>query len=232
MQMTCRDRNRIAIQSDIIGAAALGIKNVLCLSGDHQSFGNQPLSKKVFDIDSIQLIECVKTMRDEKRIIGSNEKMKQGIDMFIGAAANPFGEPLEFRPFRLKKKVMAGADFIQTQCVFDIETFKAWMSAVRDLGIHEKCYILAGVIPLKSAKMTEYMANDVPGVMMPPEILKRMQRAENEADEGIKICDETIEQLKEIEGVKGIHIMAIEWEKKVAEIVEKAGLLPRPTLSV
>ena len=232
MQMVCRDRNRIAMQSDLIGAAALGIKNVLCLSGDHQSFGNQPYSKNVFDIDSIQLIGAVKRMRDEKKILDVDELMDGEPRMFIGAAENPFAEPLEFRPDRLRKKADAGADFIQTQCVFDIKIFSEWMKAVRGMGVHEKCYILAGVTPLKSAAMTRYMASKVPGIIIPDELVRRMEAGQKEkaAEEGIRICCELIQQLREIEGVAGIHLMAIEWEHRVHEIVERAGLLPRPAV--
>ncbi len=230
MQMVCRDRNRIAMQSDIIGAAALGIKNMLCLSGDHQSLGNQPQSKGVFDIDSIQLINAVRRMRDEKRILDMEGEMEGEMNMFIGAAANPFAEPFEFRPYRLKKKVDAGVDFVQTQCIYDMKLFKEWMNKIRDLGLHEKCYILAGVTPLKSIAMTRYMSKNVSGVIVPDAILKRMKKAPKRkaAEEGIQICCEQIEELREIEGVHGIHLMAIEWENRVGEIVEKANLLPRP----
>ncbi len=233
MQMVCRDRNRIAMQSDLMGAAALGIKNVLCLSGDHQSFGNQPHSKNVFDIDSIQLIGAVKRMRDEKRILDTDETLDVAPSFFIGAAENPFAEPLEFRPYRLKKKIDAGADFIQTQCVYDVKIFSEWMKAVRGLGIHERCSILAGVTPLKSAAMARYMAGKVPGMVIPEGIVKRMEAAPKEkaADEGIRICCELIEQIREIAGVAGIHLMAIEWEHRVRDIVERAGLLPRPAVA-
>ncbi len=230
MQMVCRDRNRIAMQSDIFGATALGISNMLCLSGDHQNFGNQANGKNVFDIDSIQLINTVKRLRDEKKLLDSDEEIEGEVKMFIGAAANPFAEPYEYRPYRLKKKVEAGVDFIQTQCIYDMKMFKEWMKVVRDLGLHEKCYILAGVTPLKSGGMTKYMANNVPGIIIPDEIIKRMTSAPKGegAKEGIKLCCEQIQELREIEGVHGIHLMAIEWEHRAGEIVEQAGLLPRP----
>lgn len=232
MQMVCRDRNRIAMQSDLIGANALGIKNMLCLSGDHQTFGNQPYCKNVFDIDSIQLLEVVKRMRDDKKILDVDDEMEGEFKMFIGAAANPFAEPFEFRPYRLKKKVEAGVDFIQTQCIYDMKMFKEWMKVVRDLGLHEKCRILAGVTPLKSGGMTRYMANNVAGIIIPDEIINRMVGAPKGqgAEEGIKICCEQIQELRDIEGIAGIHLMAIEWEHRVHEIVERAGLLPRPTV--
>lgn len=230
MQMVCRDRNRIAMQSDIIGATALGIKNILCLSGDHQTFGNQTGCKNVFDIDSTHLIGAVKRMRDENKILDIDDEMEGKIEMFIGAAANPFAEPFEFRPYRLKKKVEAGIDFIQTQCIYDMKMFKEWMKVVRDMGLHEKCHILAGVTPLKSGGMTRYMANNVAGIIIPDGIIDRMTKAPKGkgAEEGIKICCEQIEELREIEGVHGIHLMAIEWEHRVPEIVERANLLPRP----
>ena len=232
MQMVCRDRNRIAMQSDIFGASALGIRNLTCLSGDHQSFGNQGGARKVFDIDSVQLVAMVKRMRDERRLMGSDEEIAGTVPMFIGAAANPFAKPYEFRALRLGKKVEAGADFVQTQCVFDVKLFAEWMKAARDLGLHTRCRILAGITPLKSAGMTRYMAEKVPGMRIPEEIMKRMAGAPKGkgSEVGLAICDEIIEQLRQIEGLAGIHIMAIEWEQKVREIVERAKLLPRPTV--
>jgi methylenetetrahydrofolate reductase (NADPH) len=233
MQMVCRDRNRIAMQSDILGAAALGIRNLTCLTGDHQSFGNQAGAKKVYDVDSVQLVSIVKRMRDEHRILGSDDELLGAVPMFIGAAANPFAKPYEFRALRLAKKVEAGADYIQTQSVFDVEMFAEWMKAVRDLGVHTKCRILAGVIPLKSAGMTRYMLENVPGVIIPEAIVKRMSAAPKGkgAETGLAICAEIIEKLRGIEGVAGIHIMAIDWEQRVREIVETAKLLPRPSLA-
>ena len=228
MQMVTRDRNRIAIQSDIFGATALGIKNMLCLSGDHQNFGNQKDAANVFDIDSIQLIQCVKTMRDEGKLCGGEEKIEGEIKLFIGAAANPFADPFEFRVVRLAKKARAGADFIQTQCIYDMDRFKEWMRMVRDRGLHEKLHILAGVTPLKSGGMARYMAKNVAGIIIPDALIERMVKAKEPPQEGIKICVEQIEQLREIKGVHGIHLMAIEWEEKVSEITTAAGLLPRP----
>lgn len=229
IQMTCRDRNRLAIQSDILGAASLGMKNLLCLTGDHQSFGNHPGSKNVFDLDSIQLIQMVKGMRDENKFQCGDE-LKVPPKMFIGAAANPFGDPFEFRVARLAKKVAAGADFIQTQGIYDIERFEKWMEGVRDRGLHEKVYILGGVIPFKSAGGARYIKNKVPGMIVPDELVERMKSASDAKAEGVKIAIETIEQLKTIKGVSGVHIMAIEWEKKIPEIAEGAGLLPRPSV--
>lgn len=228
MQMTTRDRNRIAIQSDIFGATALGIKNILCLTGDHHSFGNQVDSKNVHDLDSIQLIDCVKTMRDNGTLMGGEEKIEGQIKMFIGAAENPFADPFEFRVIRLAKKIRAGADFIQTQCIYDMKRFKEWMKMVRDRGLHEKVHILAGVTPLKSGGMARYMAKNVSGIIIPEEIIDRIVKAKKPSEEGIKLCVEQIQELKEIEGVHGVHIMAIEWEQMVGQITEMAGLLPRP----
>lgn len=225
MQMTTRDRNRIAIQSDIFGAYALGIRNMLCLTGDHQKFGNHPTSKNVFDLDSIQLINLVKVMRDEGKIL-CGEDIEGRPQMFIGAAENPFADPFEFRVVRLEKKVNAGVDFIQTQCIFDINRFKNFMKMVVDKGLHEKVYILGGVTPIKSVGMARYMASSVAGMIIPEELIKRLKDAgkEKAKEEGLKICIETIQQLKEIDGVKGVHIMAIEWESAVPEIVKRTGL--------
>jgi len=229
LQMVTRDRNRIAIQSDILGAAALGINNILCLSGDHQKFGDHSSAKNVYDMDSIHLIQTVKHMRDEGKFLGG-EEIKGVPRFFIGAAANPFADPFEFRVIRLAKKVAAGAQFIQTQCIYNLERFKKWMEQVRDRNIHEKVHILGGVTPMKSLGMANYMKKMVPGMDVPDELIARIKGVDKEkrAEEGIKICVETIQQLKEIEGVHGVHIMAIEWEEMVPRIVEEAGLLPRP----
>ncbi len=229
MQMVCRDRNRIAIQSDIFGAYGLGIRNILCLSGDHQKFGNHPTAKNVFDLDSIQLIQTVKLMRDEHKVLGGDEI--EGVPaMFIGAAANPFADPFEYRVIRLAKKVAAGVDFIQTQCIYDMDKFERFMQMVRDRGLHEKVHILAGVTPLKSVGMARYMKEKVAGMEVPDEIIARMKSAgkEKAREEGLNICVEQIQRLRKIEGVHGIHLMAIEWEDAVHTIVERAGLLPRP----
>ncbi len=229
MQMVCRDRNRIAIQSDILGAVALGIGNVLCLSGDHQKFGNHPTAKGVFDLDSIQLIQALKNMRDEKKFI-CGENITGEIPLYIGAAENPFAEPFEFRVTRLAKKVKAGVDFIQTQAVYDLPKFARWMGMVTDKGLDQKVHILAGVIPMRSLAMARFMREYVAGVSVPDELLNRMEKAKDTKEEGISIALELIEQLKEIPGVHGVHIMAVGWEEIVPRIVEKAGLLPRPVL--
>ena len=229
LQMVVRDRNRIALQSDILGAASFDINNILCLSGDHQIFGDNPQGQNVFDIDSMQLIQMVRLMRDEGKFLGGDE-INRPPQMFVGAAANPFADPFEIRVPRLAKKVAAGVEFIQTQCIYNLEKFEEWMKGARDRGLHEKVHVLAGVTPLKSAGMAKYMKNRVPGMDVPDDVVKRMSDTpkEKQAEEGIKICIETIQRLKEVEGVHGFHIMAIEWEDKVPEIVEKAGLLPRP----
>ncbi len=233
MQMVCRDRNRIAMQSDILGATALGIRNMLCLSGDHQKFGDHPESKNVFDLDSIQLIQTVKMMRDERKLI-SGQEMPEGTEprLFIGAAVNPFADPFEFRVYRLAKKIKAGVDFVQTQCIYNMDKFKEYMKQAHDMGLTEKVYILAGLTPMKSLGMARYMQRSVPGMDVPDEIINRLKGVEkgNQAKEGINITLDQIQMLKEIPGVAGVHLMAIEWEERVPEIVEAAGLLPRPTV--
>jgi len=229
MQIVCRDRNRLAIQSDVLGAIALGVGNFLCLSGDHLKFGNHPTAKGVFDIDSIQLIQSLKNMRDEKKFI-CGEDISGEVPMFIGAACNPYADPFEFRVVRLAKKVKAGADFIQTQAVYDVAKFARWMEMVTDKGLDRKTHILAGVIPIRSAGMARYMRDYVSGVSVPDEIVTRMEQAASAKEEGATIAVELIEQLKEIPGVHGVHIMAVGWEDIVAEITKRAGLLPRPIL--
>jgi methylenetetrahydrofolate reductase (NADPH) len=230
LQMVCRDRNRIALQSDILGAAAVGVSNILCLSGDHQTFGDHPTAKNVFDIDSIQLIVAVKQMRDEGKFLGGDDLKAAKPDMFIGCAENPFGDPFEIRAMRLAKKAAAGAQFVQTQCIFNVPKFEKWMEMVRDLGVHEKMYILAGITPFKSIGAARYMQKSVPGMDVPDELIERLKGVPKEKvqEEGIKIAIETIERVRQIKGVAGVHIMAIEWEEKVAQIVEASKLFPRP----
>ncbi len=231
LQMVVRDRNRIALQSDILGAASFDIYNILCLSGDHQQFGDCPQGQNVFDLDSIQLIQTVRLMRDEGKFLGGDD-IARPPRMFVGAAANPFADPFEIRVPRLAKKIAAGVEFIQTQCIYNLDKFELWMKQARDRGLHEKVYILAGVTPFKSAGMAKYMKNRVPGMDVPDEVVKRISGVpkEKQSEEGIKICIESIQRLKEVEGVKGFHVMAIEWEEKVPEIVEQSGLYPRPKL--
>jgi methylenetetrahydrofolate reductase (NADPH) len=229
LQVVTRDRNRIALQSDILGAASFDIYNMLCLSGDHQSFGDCKTGQNVHDLDSMQLIQLVRRMRDEGKFLGGDD-IKRPPRMFVGAAANPFADPFEIRVPRLAKKVAAGAEFIQTQCIYNLDKFEKWMEGVRERGLHEKVHILAGVTPFKSAGMAKYMKNRVPGMDVPDDVVKRMADTpkEKQAEEGINICVESIQRLKEVEGVHGFHVMAIEWEEKVPEIVERAGLYPRP----
>jgi len=229
MQMVVRDRNRIALQSDIMGAYSLGIRNILCLSGDHQSFGSQPDALNVFDIDSMNLIRTVQTMRDEGKDM-SGFDLNDPPAMFIGAAANPFADPFEYRVIRLAKKIDAGADFIQTQSIYNMDRFKEWMKMAREEGLTEKVHILGGVTPLKSAGMAKFMNNKVAGMDVPEAVINRMAGVPKEkaVEEGLKICLETIAELRDIEGVHGVHIMAIEWEDIVGEIVQSAGLTPRP----
>ena len=242
IQMTARDRNRIAIQSDLLGAWALGVKNLLCLTGDHQTFGNHPMARNVFDMDSISMLMMVRDMR-EKGVIQSGDKMDVPPKFFLGAAANPFADPFDFRPYRLAKKVKAGADFIQTQIVFNVPKFAEYMKRAGDLGLLDDVYVLAGVSPIKTSGAARYMAAKVPGMDVPDEYVQRMlgaikgipkeerkARRAAWAEEGINICIEVIQQVKEIPGVAGVHIMAIEWEEAVPTIVEKAGLLPRPVV--
>ncbi len=228
-QMVCRDRNRLAMQADILGVWAHGVRNMLCLSGDHQKFGDHPGAKGVFDIDSLQLVALVKKMRDEGKFL-SGEAIDAPPRLFIGAAANPFAEPFEWRVQRLAKKVAAGADFVQTQCIYNMDKFRLWVQMARDRGLCEKVFVLAGVTPFKSLGMANYMKNNVPGMDVPDHLIKRLKGVDKKkvADEGIKIACEQIQEFRQLKGVAGVHLMAIEWEHKVPEIVERAGLLPRP----
>jgi len=242
VQMTCRDRNRIALQMDVLGVAALGIHNILCISGDHMSFGNHPQAKGVYDIDSIQLVKIVKDMRDGKKF-QCGEKMEVEPRLFIGAECNPFAAPFDFRPYRLAKKVLAGADFIQTQIIYNVPRFAEFMKQAGDMGLLDEIYVLAGVAPIKSLGAARYMATKVPGMDVPDDYVQRMAAAVSaipreekgarriaQQEAGIDICVEMIQQVREIPGVAGVHIMAIEWENAVPIIVERAGLLPRPAV--
>lgn len=230
VQMTCRDRNRIGIQSDLLGAWALGLKNLLCLTGDHQNFGNHPESKNVFDMDSIQLVQAVRAMRD-KGVFINGEEIEGRPNFFIGAVENPFAEPYDYRAPRLMKKIEAGADFFQTQIVYNVDRFKEWMKEVRKLGGHKKAFILAGVAPLKSAGMAKYMKKFVPGMDVPEHWIERMEKAKDPKEEGINICVEIINEMKKIDGIAGVHVMAIEWEEAVPTILERANLSPRPMVN-
>ncbi|MFY9605526.1 MAG: methylenetetrahydrofolate reductase [Thermoplasmata archaeon] len=229
IQMTCRDRNRIALQSDLLGAAALGVKNVLCLTGDHQIFGNEKGAKNVFDFDSIVELQVFNSLRTEGRQVGG-EVIKDPPKVYLGCAENPFATPYEFRVSRLAKKVAAGADFCQTQSIFDMDMFERWMDEIRARGLDKKIHILAGVIPVKSAGAARYMKNKVPGMIVPDYIIDRLKNAKDAKEEGIKLCVEQIEHLKTVKGVHGVHIMAVAWEEMVPKIVDMAGLLPRPKM--
>jgi len=223
--MTCRDRNRLALQSDLLGMAALGIENVLCLSGDYQRFGDQPEARPVFDLDSVQLIATARRLREGFFLSG--ETIKTPPALFIGGAANPFADPLEMRVLRLAKKIRAGAQFIQTQPVFDIERMRQWMQMVREESLHEKVAVLAGVMPVKSVKALLYMERDVPGMRIDPNIIQRMEKAEEPKEEGVKIAVETIRELRKIEGIRGIHLMPLMWESITPRIAEESGLSDR-----
>jgi methylenetetrahydrofolate reductase (NADPH) len=254
IQMTCRDRNRIAIQSDLLGAYALGVRNLLCLTGDHQTFGNHPNSKNVHDLDSISLLQVCRDMRDQKIFQCGDTIKGQEPRFLLGAAANPFADPFDFRPYRLGKKANAGADFIQTQLIFNVPKFQEFMRRVVDLGLHEKTHILAGVGPIRTLGAAKYMATRVPGMEVDPEYIERMRnctkhlpsiseikamdnpeeakearrlRKEASEQEGIAICVEIINACRQMEGVAGVHIMAIEWEEAVDEIVKQCQIGPK-----
>lgn len=228
MQLTCRDRNRIFLQSDLLGAASCGVKNFLCIQGDHQMLGSEPGAKGVYDVDSIQLMNIIKNMRDENKFCGGGE-LQAPFKGFIGGVVNPFADPFDYRVERFEKKIAAGVQFVQTQCIYDMDRLKEFMKRVVDKGLHEKCYILAGITPLKAVGAAMYMKNCVSGIIIPDEVVKRLKGAQDKKKEGIKIAIEQIQQIREIEGFAGVHVMAIAWEEKVPEIVEGVGgLLPRP----
>jgi methylenetetrahydrofolate reductase (NADPH) len=230
LQMVCRDRNRLAMQSDLLGAYALGVRNVLCLTGDHQTFGNHPGCKSVYDVDSVQLINMVKRLRDDG-CFECGAECKKNPKFFIGCAENPFGDPFEFRAMRLEKKINAGADFVQTQCILDMERFERFMADCVKMGIHKRVFITAGLMPVKSAKMARYMQHGVPGMLVSEEFCKRLEDAGKEGmkEEAVNITVEYIKRCQQIEGVAGVHVMAVAWESIIPTVVEKAGLLPRPT---
>ncbi|MDH3533097.1 MAG: methylenetetrahydrofolate reductase [Gammaproteobacteria bacterium] len=224
MQVSGRDKNRIAIQGDVLGAAAMGVSSILCLTGDSVEVGDHPGAKPVFDLDCMSMLQMIRGMRDDEQFL-SGRKLTSPPRVFLGAAANPFGPPRDYRPHRLAKKVEAGAQFVQTQYCFDIDVFRDYMQAVRDLGVHEKVFILAGVGPLASAKSAEWIRTNVPGVHIPDNVIKRLRGADNQKQEGVNICIDMIHQLQDIEGVHGVHIMAFRQEHRVAEIVERSNVL-------
>jgi len=227
IQVTTRDRNRIGLQSDILGASALGLRNVLLLTGDHQSFGRDPGAKNVFELGSTQLIKAVKDMVDNGVLLNGDE-MDTPPKMFLGAAANPFGDPFEMHMIKMQKKVNAGVEFFQTQAIYNMEKFKYWMEEVRKRGIHEKAYILAGILPTRSPKALRMMKKYVAGMDVPDHVIKRMDQAEDKEKEGVKMAVETIQQVREIEGVRGVHLMPVAWEQITPEVIEQASLYPRP----
>jgi len=227
MQMTCRDRNRIGLQSDVLGAAALGVRNILCLTGDHQSFGNHPAAKGVFDVDSIQLLQIIKNMRDAGVFQSGDPLLAERPSVYLGAAANPYADPFDAQVDRLRKKIDAGAEFIQTQSVYNIEKFSRWMDDVRSQELDKKVHILAGVTPLKSVKMAERMKFHVPGTDVPDAVFQRMKNANDPEKEGYAIALETIRELKLLSGIHGIHITALFWEEIIPVLVKDAGLTTR-----
>jgi len=224
MQMTCRDRNRIGLQSDLLGASALGVRNILCLTGDHQSFGNHPAAKGVFDIDSIQLLQIIKNMRDAGIFQSGDPLLAERPCAFLGAAANPYADPFEIQVDRLRKKIDAGAEFIQTQSVYNLEKFSQWIDDVRSEGLDKKVHILAGITPLKSVKMAERMKFHVPGTDVPDVVYERIKNASDAAKEGYIIALETIRELKGLKGIHGIHITALFWEEIIPVLVKDSGL--------
>jgi 5,10-methylenetetrahydrofolate reductase len=224
MQISCRDRNRIAIQGDVLGAAAMGVCNILCLSGDGVQVGDQPGAKPVFDLDGISLLETIRIMRDESRFL-SGRKITSPPRVFLGAASNPFAPPYDFRPERLAKKIAAGAQFVQTQYCFDIPLLERFMARVRDMGLHERCYILVGVGPLASPRAARWIRSNVPGIHIPDAVIERLERAEKPKVEGKKLCIDMIQQIREIEGISGVHVMAYRQEELVSEIIIGSGVL-------
>jgi len=227
IQVTARDRNRIGLQSDILGASALGLRNVLLLTGDHQTFGKDPGSKNVFELGSVQLIKAVNDMVHEGVLI-NGDQMDTPPKMFLGGAANPFADPFEMQMIKMQKKVNAGVEFFQTQAIYNMEKFKYWMEEVRKRGIHEQAYILAGILPTRSPKALRMMKKYVAGMDVPDHVIKRMDQAEDKENEGVKMAVETIQQVKEIEGVRGVHLMPVAWEEITPVVVEEASLYPRP----
>ncbi|MDB3944558.1 methylenetetrahydrofolate reductase [Gammaproteobacteria bacterium] len=224
MQVSCRDRNRIAIQGDVLGAAAMGVTSILCLTGDGVQAGDQPNAKPVFDFDCMSLLRTITSMRDQGEFL-SGRMLSNPPRVFVGAAANPFAPPLDYRPLRLKKKIDAGAQFVQTQYCFDIQRLKQYMAEVYDMGLTERCYILVGVGPLASARTAVWIRDNVPGVHIPDDIIRRLLAAHNPREEGIRICAEMIQAIRTIEGVHGVHIMAYRQEERVSDIVKESGVL-------
>ena len=224
LQVSARDRNRIAIQGDVLGAAAMGVYNILCLTGDGVDVGDHPEAKPVFDVDCMSMLSMLRGMRDDGQSL-SGRKLSSPPKIFLGAAANPFAPPLDYRPLRLEKKVAAGAQFVQTQYCYDMDMFRNYMTAVRDAGTHEKVFILAGVGPLASARSAEWIRSNVPGIHIPDTVIRRLKGADDQQKEGVRLCVDMINELREVEGVHGVHIMAFRQEHRVGEIVERSGVL-------
>ena len=224
MQIACRDKNRIAIQGDVLGAAAMGVANILCLTGDGVQAGDQPGAKPVFDLDSISLLETIRIMRDNGKFL-SGRKLTTPPQLFLGAAVNPFAPPYDFRPIHLGKKIAAGAQFIQTQYCFDVPMLKAFMTKAGDLGFLDEVFLLVGVGPLASAKTAKWIRTNVPGIHIPDSVIKRLEGAQDQKREGKQLCIDIINEVKEIKGVSGIHVMAYRQEEYVAEIVSESGVL-------
>lgn len=224
MQISCRDKNRIAIQGDILGGAAMGVCNILCLSGDGVQTGDHPQAKPVFDLDCMSLLEIARNMRDQQ-MFQSGRKLVDSPKVFLGAAANPFAEPYDWRPERLAKKIVAGAQFVQTQYCYDVPRLRSYLQAVKELGLQDKVFILVGVGPLASARAAEFIRSNVPGVRIPDSVINRLNGADDQKAEGVKLCIELIEEIKELEGVHGVHVMAYRMEQYVPEIVDRSGVL-------
>ncbi len=230
MQISCRDRNRIAIQGDVLGAAAMGVSNILCLTGDGVESGDQPGAKPVFDLDCMSLLETIRVMRDEGQFL-SGRKITEPPHLFLGAAINPFAPPYDFRPMRLAKKIEAGAQFVQSQYCFDIPMLKEYMNRVTDMGLHEKCFILIGVGPLASARAARWIRTNVPGIHIPNAVIERIEGADDQRQESKKICIEIMQEIKEMPGVSGVHVMAYRQEELVSEVVHESGVLHGRTVA-
>ena len=229
MQLATRDRNRIALQADVLGAAALGVRNIVALSGDDPKSGNEPDAVAVFDLDTEGLIEVLRGIRD-KGVLRGGDPVDPRPQIFIGATANPFGGPMEDSFVNLRGKAEAGADFVQTQAIYDLDAFEEWMHLVRKEWLHEKLHILAGVVPLRSVKAARFMNEKVPGVVIPANVVRRLEKASDAKAEGARIATDALASLQKIEGVHGVHIMAVGWEDVVPLIVNQAGLHPRPAM--
>ncbi len=228
IQVTGRDRNRLGIQSDLLGASALGLRNVLCLTGDHQCFGNDEGAKNVFDLDSVSIIKSCELMVEKGKLLNGEELKSTKPKLFYGGAHNPFADPFELHMKKMEKKIEAGMKFIQTQCIYNLEKFDYWMKEVRKRGLHKKCHIIAGILPTRSVKALRMMKKFVAGMDVPDYTIERMESAEDKKAEGVAMAVDIINHVKDIEGVRGIHLMPVAWEEITPVVVEKANLYPRP----